>query len=108
MHQLSLGTQEGDGIGEVELTMRIVRTKASEARPELIQGEGVDAGIDFVDGALIVCERGILHDGGDAAIVTPNDPSVAGGALHEGRKNRGTRGALLMQACKLRKRFGAH
>ena len=88
--------------------MRIDRTKARERGPELIEGEGIDAGIDFVDAALIVGQRGILDDCFDVAILPPNDAPVTGRLRQFGGENRGGCGMLLMKTCEFRQSFGAH
>ena len=46
---LALPRSMRDGVGEIQLAMLVIRPEPRQARPQLIEREGVDAGVDFVD-----------------------------------------------------------
>jgi len=49
----AFGVEDGDGVGEIEFAMLVVGLDLGERGPEFGGGETVDAGIDFVELALV-------------------------------------------------------
>ena len=104
--------EQGDAVGEIELLVRVVRLKRFEAGPQRGEGEGVDAGVDLADRALLLAGRFFLDDGSDAfdqllAGAITNDAAVTSGIFEHGGEQRGGCGTRFVPAGERGERFRA-
>ena len=54
---LALRDEERDGVGQIELALRVVRRQTVEHRPQPLGPEDVDRGVDLADGELLRASR---------------------------------------------------
>ena len=83
------GVEEGDGVGEIDFAVFVVGFYVGERGPEFGGGEAIDAGINFVEFALIGSELGFLDDGGDGVAGFTEDAAVARGIGEDGGEDSG-------------------
>ena len=88
-HRFIFGGEHSDSIRQIQFAMLIVRFYLGQRRPEFLQREAVDAGIDFVELALLVGKLRFLDDGGDSRFGFAHHAAVARWIGQHGRKNRG-------------------
>src|SRR5258708_9380344 len=69
--------------------MLVVGFYMGERGPELGSGEAIDAGVDFVEFALVGSELRFLDDGGDSVAGFAEDAAVAGGIGEDGGEDGG-------------------
>ena len=81
------GARQGQHVGQVELPLVVVRAQLGQGVHEHLAVEGVDAGVDLVDGQLIRGGVAVLHDPGDRAVLGANDPPVPRGVGDPGRQD---------------------
>ena len=87
--------------------MLIVGSEPRKAWPKLVESKRVDAGIDLVDGALLVGELRIFHDGGDGAVLAAQDAPITGRIGDFSREDGGGGVALFVDARQRCQRLGA-
>jgi len=107
LHILAFPAQRRDRVGQVQLFVNVLRFQRSEARPQFFKSEAVDAGIDFMDRALIAGERRILDDGVNGTAVAAHNSPVARGIFDFSGKNRGSGAAFPVRAREGRERLRA-
>jgi hypothetical protein len=78
-HGHTIGDGEFHQIGEVVLTLGVVRREPVQPVGEAIARQDVDARVDLVDGALPGVGIPFLDDAGDVAVGVAQDPAEAGG-----------------------------
>ena len=61
-HCLILGGEHSDSIRQIQFAMLVVWFHLGQRRPKFLQSEAVDAGIDFVELALLVAKLRFLDD----------------------------------------------
>lgn len=83
------GVEDGDGVGEIDFAMLVIGLYVGESGPEIGGGKAVDAGIDFVEFALIGSELRFLDDGGDGVTGFAEDAAVAGRIGEDGGEDGG-------------------
>ena len=105
--RFAFGRQNRDRIGQVNFAMLISRLHLREGRPELAHGKTIDAGIDFVQLALLRRQLRILHNRSDAVFRFAEDAAIAGRVGDNRRKNRGRGISVAMSCDKRLKSFGA-
>ena len=95
--RLAVLDEEADGVGDVELALRVVRLKSLERAPQLVRAEHVDAGVDLADFELVRRRVAGLDDAGEAAVVVADDSPVRARIRRlEGEDGRGrVRAAML-------------
>ncbi len=83
------GVEDGDGVGEINFAVFVVGFYMGERGPEFGGGEAIDAGVDFVEFALVGSELRFLDDGGDSVAGFAEDAAVAGGIGEDGGEDGG-------------------
>src|SRR5579863_1164826 len=87
-HSLVALAQQADGIGEIELAVRVVRAERGEAGPEFFEREAINAGIHLVNGALLGGRSLFFDDGLHAALGIADDAAIVRGIVEFGGENR--------------------
>ena len=85
-HGQARGAGVCDHVGEVDLTLVVVRAQRGQGPAQMSGVEDVDAGIDLRDGALLGAGIALLDDGRHGAVGLAHDPAVAGGVVQDGRQ----------------------
>ena len=88
-HFFVMLVQQGDRVGQVKLVVEIFRTQRFQARPQFFQCEAINAGIDFLDGALRFVSGFFFHHRRHRATRLADNPAVTGRIIELGGKNRG-------------------
>src|ERR1700733_3581451 len=73
----TLACQDGDGIGQINLAVLVVGLYLRERGPEFFEREAINAGVNFVDVALLVGELRFFDDGADLSFGFAHDAPVA-------------------------------
>ena len=87
--------------------MSVIRTQRVQARPQLFKREAINAGIHFLNGALLGRGAFFFDDGLHAAFGIANDAAVIGRVGDFGRENCGGGFAAAMRIEKQGERFAA-
>jgi hypothetical protein len=85
----ALAGEEGDRVGQVELTLRVVGREPFEDRPELVGSEDVDRRVDLAHRELLRRRVGRLDDLDRAPAVAENAPVLARVVALEREDRRG-------------------
>ena len=86
-------THDAEHIGQIHFALDVVGRNPSQSRTQLVCGERVDTGVDFVDQTLFFGGVFVLNDPGDVAVFIAQDAAVAGRVFNRGGQN-GCRVAL--------------
>ena len=109
-NRIAVADEEAQCVGEVELTLRVVRLEPLERRPELRGLEDVDAGVDLAERELLGRRVAGLDDLREAALAVAHDPAVGThvGRLERKHGGRGTFAAVRLDesAQELRRQAG--
>src|SRR2546427_1665729 len=68
--------EQAEGVGDVELALRVVRLEPVERRPQLLRSEHVDARVDLAQRELLGRPVGGLDDPGEPAVPVADDAAV--------------------------------
>ena len=96
-HGFALAAHDGNGIGQIEFAMLVVRFHLGQSGPKFLQREAINRGIDFVDFALLVGESGLFDNGGNGSFRFANDAPITRWVGDDGRKNGCRRVAIAMR-----------
>jgi hypothetical protein len=97
-HGIALRRKDCNGIGEVQLAVFVVGLHLCQGRPELFEAKTIDAGINFVDFALLFGELGVFDNGLHARFGFAHDPPVAARIADDGCKDGGRSAARPMRS----------
>ena len=91
-HHLPIGSGDRNGVGQIQLVLRVVCGQPAQCGAERADVEGVDACIDLADGALLIGGVGLLDNRDHLAVLCAQNPAVAPGVRHRGGQHRDSGG----------------